>query len=528
MNQSPDLQLVRQQCQEFPGQFQTLQLATCNENGMPEASYAAYVAHEGSYFIYTSELSAHTANLKHSGRCSVMFIEAEEQAKHLFARQRLTLQCTAKEWVRDSQGFESMMDQFVAKFGDFMAMMRKLTDFHLYQLKPNSGVFIAGFAQAYAVNGDNLSEIKHRKEQGHRSGDTTKSVRSQFTSLRRSGKARHRDIAAQLGLSEGQLVGAHVGAPSSDADVILHAVRLRAEWPQILTALEAVGEVMALTRNESCVHEKVGVYRNVTDHNHVGLVLGDQIDLRVFYKNWAHGFGVTEQTDNGLQRSIQFFDAQGTAIHKVFLKPQSQVAAYTELVLQYSSADQSPGIRINPKPAQQDERPDDVIDVDQFQLAWDSLKDTHDFFGLLKTFGVTRTQALRLANPKYAQKVEVEDCQRLLREAADNNVSLMVFVGNPGMIQIHSGPINKVAVMGSWVNVLDPTFNLHLREDHIASAWVVKKPTVDGLVTSLELFDSDGETIAMFFGERKPGQRERSEWRALIDSIYEEPSQCAA
>ena len=47
MNQSPDLQLVRQQCQEFPGQFQTLQLATCNENGMPEASYAAYVAHEG-------------------------------------------------------------------------------------------------------------------------------------------------------------------------------------------------------------------------------------------------------------------------------------------------------------------------------------------------------------------------------------------------------------------------------------------------------------------------------------------------
>ena len=73
--------------------------------------------------------------------------------------------------------------------------------------------------------------------------------------------------------------------------------------------------------------------------------------------------------------------------------------------------------------------------------------------------------------------------------------------------------------MGPWVNVLDPGFNLHLREDHIASAWVVKKPTADGLVTSLELFDAQGETIAMFFGERKPGKRESCEWRALIDNL---------
>jgi putative hemin transport protein len=67
--------------------------------------------------------------------------------------------------------------------------------------------------------------------------------------------------------------------------------------------------------------------------------------------------------------------------------------------------------------------------------------------------------------------------------------------------------------------VLDPGFNLHLREDHIASAWVVKKPTVDGLVTSLELFDAQGETIAMFFGERKPGHAELCAWRDLVEQL---------
>ena len=66
---------------------------------------------------------------------------------------------------------------------------------------------------------------------------------------------------------------------------------------------------------------------------------------------------------------------------------------------------------------------------------------------------------------------------------------IMCFVGNPGCIQIHTGPIYTLKVMGPWFNILDPTFNLHLREDAIHQGWVVRKPTRDGIVTSLELFD---------------------------------------
>lgn len=357
---------------------------------------------------------------------------------------------------------------------------------------------------------------------------SVQTIRNTFTTLRRSGKARHRDIAEQLHLFEGELIAAHAGAATGDPNVILHATRLSPDWPNIMASLEPLGEVMALTRNASCVHEKTGIYRNVSHQNHMGLVLGGEIDLRVFYRQWAHGFGVVEQTEQGVQRSLQFFDAQGTAIHKVFLKTPSNVEAYTGLLSNFSDSDQAEGIRTQTPVARSIELPDAAIDVAGFHRAWDSLRDTHAFFGLLKTFRITRTQALRLADPKYAQKVEADDCQSLLQAAAADGVSIMVFVGNPGMIQIHSGPIRKVAVMGPWVNVLDAGFNLHLREDHIASAWVVKKPTVDGLVTSLELFDDQGDTIAMFFGERKPGKRELCEWRALIENIQQESWQCVA
>jgi hypothetical protein len=176
MRQSPDLNAMMDECRAFPHHFQSLHLATCNAAGEPEASYAAYVEHKGNYFVYISELSTHTANLAASGRCAVLFIESEAEARHLFARRRLMLQCTATECHRGSPEFELIMDMFVQKFGNFMEMMRKLADFHLYRLQPQSGTYVAGFAQTYTLEGSGLCEIKHRKEQGHRGPDKATAV----------------------------------------------------------------------------------------------------------------------------------------------------------------------------------------------------------------------------------------------------------------------------------------------------------------------------------------------------------------
>ncbi|UXH77552.1 hemin-degrading factor [Roseateles amylovorans] len=349
-------------------------------------------------------------------------------------------------------------------------------------------------------------------------------LRQAFASAREERRARHRDIATDLRISEGELLAAHVG-DFSDDESPLRARRLRADWQDLIAALEPLGPVMALTRNESCVHEKVGVYREVSaqgPQRQVGLVLGGAIDLRVFYSHWRHGFALTERlADGALQRSLQFFDAAGQAIHKVFLRPDSDLAAYEALVLNFLSDDQHPGLVADAAWEEPTERPDTLIDIARFRNEWASLRDTHEFFGLLKRHQLSRTQALRLAEPRFAQPLPLSSAQELLSRAAQQGIAIMVFVGNPGMIQIHSGPIAKVAMMGPWINVLDPGFNLHLREDHIASAWLVRKPTVDGLVCSLELFDAQGRTLAMCFGERKPGQAERCDWRNLLESLVE-------
>lgn len=359
----------------------------------------------------------------------------------------------------------------------------------------------------------------------HLDADPCQRLRNAYAQARRAGAARHRDIAAQLGVSEGELIAAHVSlsGPTQEPALGLRARRLHAEWPRLIAALQTVGEVMALTRNHSCVHEKTGVYRNASANGpagrETGLVLGGEIDLRVFYSRWAHGFAVDETTDKGTQHSLQFFDAAGTAVHKVFAKPATDRAAWTALAEGALSSDQQPGLQPMAVPPPVAEVPDAAIDVLALRNDWASMHDTHEFFGLLKRHGVTRTQALRLAEPRFVRQVDSASAHQVLAGAAAAGTPVMVFVGNPGMIQIHTGPVRKVVVMGPWLNVLDPGFNLHLREDHIASGWVVRKPTSDGLVSSLELFDAQGDTIAMLFGERKPGRPELCAWRELLDGL---------
>jgi putative hemin transport protein len=285
---------------------------------------------------------------------------------------------------------------------------------------------------------------------------------------------------------------------------------------------------MALTRNASCVHEKIGVYQNATLTERVGVVASGNIDLRAFYSKWSHGFAVSEMTIRGRQHSLQFFDASGVAIHKIYLREQSEVSAYQNLVKHFADASQQPGLYTESLAPKSSEQADQEIDVQALQQDWADLRDTHDFFSLLKKHGVSRVQALRLAQPKFVQQVHCADVLRALTAAAARDIPLMVFVGNHGMLQIHSGPIQKVWYARPWLNILDVSFNLHLRMDHIDTAWIVKKPTVDGLVTSFEVFDAQGDAIAMLFGLRKPGQQELPAWRGLLDEIQETQQACAA
>lgn len=321
---------------------------------------------------------------------------------------------------------------------------------------------------------------------------------------------RARDAAMELGVSEAELVACRSGAG---------VVRLDADLADVLRAAPGLGRVMVLTRNEHCVHEKHGAFAHVSIGPGHGIVLNHDVDLRLFMSHWRFGFAVTEEVKSGRRSSLQFFDIDGTAVHKIYATEETDRAAFDALVERFRAVEQTPAIEVAPLPARLPDRPDEQIDVATFRKHWRALQDTHDFFGLLQEFGVGRAQAMRLAEREFAYPVAADALHQVLERSVEGQIPIMCFVANPGCVQIHTGRIETLNVMGPWFNILDPSFNLHLREDAIAQSWIVRKPTRDGIVTSLELFDREGMCFVQFFGERKPGKMEREDWRNALAAL---------
>ena len=325
----------------------------------------------------------------------------------------------------------------------------------------------------------------------------------------RGGSLRMRDAAAALEVPEAALVEAR---RRTGAAVRLTRPDAAEGFGRVLARLPEVGEVMALTRNATAVHEKVGRFAPPAIEGALGQVVGD-IDLRLFLQHWRWGYALS---DAG-HRSLQFFDAAGAAIHKVYRRDASDAAAFEAIVADFADADEAPARfeAAQPRPA----RPDGEVDVAGLRAAWGALKQTNLFFGLMRQFEVTRAQAMRLAGAEFARAVPASAARSVLEGAAASGLPVMVFVGNRGCLQIHAGPVHRVEMVGPWLNVLDPGFNLHLREDRVTAAWVARKPSGHGDIHSLELYDAGGEVVAQIFGHRPPQGREREDWRALVTGL---------
>jgi putative heme iron utilization protein len=166
-----DLDQIYQEYRDLPQKFDSLFMATVSEDGVPDASYAPYVKNKDDYYVFISELSIHTNNVAKTGQISILFIENEDKARHLFARKRVTLQCEASEIGSGTEQYKNIMSLFSNKFGKFMRLLEENQDFHLYRIQPLKGAYVAGFGRAFTIEGKKLGKIRHVNDMGHKASE---------------------------------------------------------------------------------------------------------------------------------------------------------------------------------------------------------------------------------------------------------------------------------------------------------------------------------------------------------------------
>lgn len=332
---------------------------------------------------------------------------------------------------------------------------------------------------------------------------------AQWLELRQQNPGKYaRDVAAQMGITEAELTWHRVGHD---------AWRLHGEIRNIIAALESVGETKCICRNEYAVHEQVGAFTYQQLGDHAGLVLNPRaLDLRLFLSQWASIFHLRETGSHGERQSIQFFDRHGDALLKVYTTEQTDMPAWSDLLARFLHADNPPLELIT---AGTQEQVPVTVESSVIDKAWREMTDVHQFFGLLKRYSLSRQQAFRLVGGDLACQVDNRALEKLLSAAQQDNNEIMIFVGNRGCVQIFTGQVKNLTPMKGWLNIFNPTFTLHLRDDTIAESWVTRKPTSDGFVTSLELFAADGTQIAQLYGQRTEGEPEQTQWRLQIESL---------
>jgi heme iron utilization protein len=148
-----ELEDITKRYHELISSQQTLLLSTASAIGVPDISYAPFVRdHAGFFYVFVSEMACHTANLLNNPQASILFIRPESESRNLFTRERAVLNCSVKEIIRNDEIYTNRIQALQDKFGEIVSVLRSLSDFHLFALRPESGRYVVGFGRAFTIN----------------------------------------------------------------------------------------------------------------------------------------------------------------------------------------------------------------------------------------------------------------------------------------------------------------------------------------------------------------------------------------
>ena len=299
----------------------------------------------------------------------------------------------------------------------------------------------------------------------------------------------------------------------------------------VLKQFETFGDMESIVRNELAVHEKMAPYHNLKLGEKMGLALNvGGLDLRFFMWQWRHMLAVTDTSRaDKPSYSIQFYNGEGAAIDKVYLRELSDenIANWQALIAAQQQTVNTETLTLEVQAPLSEWRYKALNEEarEQLQQGWQAMTDVHQFHSLLKNIDIDRASSYHQAPDQMTQQLDISAVEAVFTHARDAKCPIMIFVGNSGLVQIQTGTVQTLKRMGDWFNILDKDhndFTLHLKDRALAQVWCVKRPTKDGIVTCIEGFDGHGVSIFSVFGQRLEGTPELAEWQQIVATVVKE------
>lgn len=136
-------------------EYNTLSIATIDQENQPNVSYSPYVIIDNSIYIIISEIAKHYKNIINQNKIQVAITQDEFQAMSIFFRKRLTINVH----VGITQNVEAVTDVMIQKLGKMVEMLMKM-DFHIIKLEILDAKIVYGPGKAYFLD-HNFDLIEH-------------------------------------------------------------------------------------------------------------------------------------------------------------------------------------------------------------------------------------------------------------------------------------------------------------------------------------------------------------------------------
>lgn len=306
----------------------------------------------------------------------------------------------------------------------------------------------------------------------------------------------------------GTSVEAWLGKPADQA------VFLKGDWEALLTNIKRLGDVSVLSGNDTVMHLATGRYDDFKGRDGSGLIVSKGIDLRLFMSQWRYGAALLPAS--GSVPGFVFFNGAGEPVHRILLTETSNAAEFDALVAEYKG--ETPKFTAQAEAPKAVETPTEETKA-AFLAGWRGLKDTHEFSGLLRDHKLSRIDALRLAEGEFSAQLDPAAYSALFGQLVEQEASILLFALNDGCVQISTGAITEMNLTKGTLQLVEDDSRTLISLPRIKQVWRVSKPTEDGLVHSLELYDADGEPVAYLFGSEKGDSTSIVKWKDLLFAL---------
>ena len=237
-------------------------------------------------------------------------------------------------------------------------------------------------------------------------------------------KIRIKDAADMLNVSEAELLSTTIGENSYFLNI--------QNWEEFFNKISLLGSMMYLVRNDYAVHENnIHINHICIDSNNI--VLSNSCSRITIDQTLIEYTFYTSTIIRGDEiYSIHLFDKNGIAIIKIYLKNDN---------------------------------------LNDFKAIKNKYKINYNFE--LQLFKKTNPniQKLKKQNTKKILMKPISDnnfsIQKHLEALAEKKQKIQIKVSNKAATSVYKGTIKNVIHKFGWLNIMDPTFNLHLQDKKI-------------------------------------------------------------